>query len=137
MYSFSLKPYSLSKIDLATFLAPSGVRASSTWRLTVETSAISEEKIAPAAVAERSSSAKSEADESAGSTMEADFGESNETSETGAISRALAAGRIVATSSKAAVAPQIATDFFELLDLFTFCSPFFCLTPNGSPTVFY
>jgi hypothetical protein len=45
------------------------------------------------------------------------------------ISRALAAGRMVATSSKEAVTPQIATDFFDLLScaVFTFCSPSFFL----------
>jgi hypothetical protein len=46
-----------------------------------------------------------------------------------AISKALAAGRMVATSSKEVVTPQIATDFFDLLKIavFTFCSPSFNL----------
>ena len=125
MYSFSLKPYSLSKIDLATFLAPNGVRANSTWRLADDTKARSEEKMAPEAVAVRSSSENIETVDSAGSMIATLLVESSSTVEDAAISRALAAGRIVATSSKEAVTPQIATDFFELFNnaVFTICSP--------------
>jgi hypothetical protein len=49
------------------------------------------------------------------------------------ISRALAAGRRVATSSKEALTPQIATDFFELFSKadFTICSPSLHLSPLG------
>jgi hypothetical protein len=49
------------------------------------------------------------------------------------ISRALAAGRRVATSSKETLTPQIATDFFELFSKadFTICSPFLHLSPLG------
>jgi len=53
--------------------------------------------------------------------------------EGGAISRALAAGRIVTRRSKEEVAPQIATVFFELLSNadFTICSPSIHLSPSG------
>ena len=130
MYSFSLKPYSLSKIDLATFFAPSGVRASSTWRLTADTRASSEEKIAPEAVAERSSSANSEVDGSVGSTTETVLGASRTTTDSVELSKALAVGRTVATRSTAAVTPQMAHDFaFNFFNELIDPTPFLLFVP--------
>jgi hypothetical protein len=56
-------------------------------------------------------SLNNEVEGSVGSTIATVFGASNETSETGVLSRALATGRTVAIRSIAAVTPQIATDF--------------------------
>jgi hypothetical protein len=83
------------------------------------------EKSAPDAVAVRSSSEIRVEADSVGSMLAALLPTSISTVEGPAISRALAAGRMVATSSKEAVTPQIATDFFELFSnaVFTFCSP--------------
>jgi hypothetical protein len=96
----------------ATFLAPSGVRANSTWRLTAETKASWVEKIAPDAVAVRSSSAKRNS-VVPGSTTEALFGTSNSTLEVKESSRALAAGSKVATKSREEEMPRMATDLAD------------------------
>ena len=83
--------------------------------------------MAPEAVATRSSSANNAVVAATGSTIETGLIASNSFEEGVAISKAVAAGRMVATNSKEAETPQIATDFFELLKLavFTFCSPSF------------
>jgi hypothetical protein len=89
--------------------------------------------MAPDAVADKSSSENSEAADSAGSIIAELLAVSSSTVEGGASSRALAAGRIVATSSNAEVNPQIVTDFFELFSsaVFTICSPSVHLSPLG------
>jgi len=83
------------------------------------------EKSAPDAVADKSSSEIREEADSAGSMIAADLLVCISTVEDPAISSALAAGRMVATSSKEVVTPQNAIDFFELFSnaVFTFCSP--------------
>jgi hypothetical protein len=85
--------------------------------------------MAPEAVAARSSSANNVAVTATGSTIEEVVVASNSIEEGTAISKALAAGRMVAARSKEVVTPQIATDFFDLLKIavFTFCSPSFNL----------
>jgi hypothetical protein len=70
--------------------------------------------MAPAAIADKSSSLNNWVADSIGSTIAEILLTSRTTSEGVASSRAFAVGRIVTTSSKAAVAPQIVTDFFEL-----------------------
>jgi hypothetical protein len=81
--------------------------------------------MAPDAVAAKSSSPNNWAAVSTGSTTAELFVRSISTSEGEGISRALAEGSSVATSSRAVLTPQIATDFFELFSnaVFTFCSP--------------
>jgi hypothetical protein len=101
----------------ATFLAPIGVRANSTWRLTAETRASWVEKIAPEAVAVRSSSAKSEPGVP-GSMTRALFVASSSTLELTESSRALAAGSKVATKSSEDEMPRMATDRADLLKAF-------------------
>ena len=81
--------------------------------------------MAPDAVAERSSSATKGAVETDGSTIAELEVASISIVDGSAVSKALAAGRIVATSSTEVVTAQIATNFFELLIIadFTVCSP--------------
>jgi hypothetical protein len=81
--------------------------------------------MAPAAVAARSSSASKDEIASVDSTTAKLEGASISSAVGTAISKPLAAGRMVATSSKEVATPQIATDFFELfiIAVFTFCSP--------------
>jgi hypothetical protein len=93
----------------ATFFAPIGVRANSTWRLAAETKAIWVEKIAPEALAIKSSSVKRDS-VVPGSTTDALFGTSTSTLEVGESSRALAAGSKVATRSREEEMPRMATD---------------------------
>ena len=102
---------------LATFFAPCGVRANSTWRLTTETKASLLEKIAPEAVAVRSSSAKSEPVVPS-SMIRALLAASSSTLEVTESSRALAAGSKVATKSSEDEMPRMATDRADLLKAF-------------------
>ncbi len=107
---------------LATRLAPIGVLANSTWRLTAETKASWEEKIAPDAIAERSSSLNKAATDSV-STIEAVLGASTSTVETTALSRALADGSKVASKSREAEMPRIVIDFAVFRTGFTVVLP--------------
>ena len=107
---------------LATRLAPIGVLANSTWRLTAETRASWVEKIAPDAVAERSSSLNKAATDSA-STIEALFAASTSTVETTELSRALADGSRVASKSREEEMPRIEIDFAVFRTGFTVVLP--------------
>ena len=81
--------------------------------------------MAPEAIAARSSSANKATADSEVSTIPTLLFPSTSRDVGTVSSKALAAGRMVATSSKEVAAPQTVSDFFDLFNkaVFTFCSP--------------